>query len=67
SAINAHIVRWAMRKFKRLRGKPRRAWAWLDDVQARQPKLFAQWYLIPPTHPRSACGSRVNREVHARF
>ncbi|MGH9301899.1 MAG: group II intron reverse transcriptase/maturase [Acidimicrobiales bacterium] len=52
SAINAHIVRWAMRKFKRLRGKPRRAWAWLDDVQARQPKLFAHWYLIPPTHGR---------------
>ena len=24
--IDEHIVRWAMRKFKRLRGKPRLAW-----------------------------------------
>jgi len=26
--INEHLVRWAMQKFKRLRGQPTKAWAW---------------------------------------
>ena len=42
-----HLVRWAMRKFKRLEGKPIRAWRWLADARQRQPKLFAHWYLVP--------------------
>ena len=48
--IDEHLVRWAMQKFKRLRGKPARAWAWLDAVQQRQPQLFAHWQLASP-HP----------------
>ena len=28
--INAHLIRWAMHKFKRLRDKPTRAWTWLE-------------------------------------
>jgi RNA-directed DNA polymerase len=50
--INGHIVRWAMRKFKRLRGKPAKAWAWLDAVQQRETKLFAHWHLVPRTNSR---------------
>jgi Retron-type reverse transcriptase len=46
--IDQHLVRWAMHKFKRLRGKPRRAWDWLHAVQRRQPDLFAHWQF---THP----------------
>jgi RNA-directed DNA polymerase len=41
--IDQHLVRWAMHKFKRLRGKPRRAWEWLHAVRRRRPDLFAHW------------------------
>jgi len=44
--IDQHLVRWAMQKFKRLRGKPMRAWAWLEAVRQHKPKLFAHWHLI---------------------
>ena len=50
--INEHIVRWAMHKFKRLRGKPRRAWVWLKQVRQRAPRLFAHWQLVPLTSGR---------------
>lgn len=51
--INEHLVRWAMQKFKRLRGKPARARAWLDAARLRQPKLFAHWHLVLRTNGRS--------------
>jgi RNA-directed DNA polymerase len=51
--IDEHLVRWAMQKFKRLRGKRSRAWDWLDAVRLRQPRLFAHWYLISRTNGRS--------------
>lgn len=41
--INDRLVRWAMRKYKRLRGHYRRAVAWLVGVSRRQPRLFAHW------------------------
>jgi hypothetical protein len=44
--INTYLVRWAMRKFKRLRGKTLRAWAWLEAVRQHQPTLFAHWHLV---------------------
>ena len=50
--IDHYLVRWAMHKFKRLRGKPTRAWAWLNAVRQRQPRLFAHWYLLPLTRGR---------------
>ena len=37
------IVRWAMRKYKRLRGHKDRAIAWLDRVKRNQPALFVHW------------------------
>jgi RNA-directed DNA polymerase len=55
--IDEHIVRWAMHKFKRLRGRRMRAWAWLRQVQQREPKLFAHWSLLRIT---------VSRPVGAR-
>jgi RNA-directed DNA polymerase len=51
--IDEHLVRWAMQKFKRLRGKPTRAWRWLDAARQRQPTLFAHWYLLPSTPGRT--------------
>lgn len=41
--INEYLVRWARRKFKRLRTSARRAWCWLRGVQRRAPELFAHW------------------------
>jgi RNA-directed DNA polymerase len=50
--IDEHLVRWAMHKFKRLKGRPVRAWAWLNAVHQRAPRLFAHWHLLPVTHGR---------------
>jgi RNA-directed DNA polymerase len=41
--INEHLVRWAMRKFKRLRGRPTRARRFLTAIAEREPRLFAHW------------------------
>ena len=41
--INEHLARWAMRKFKRLRGRPRRARRLLAVIASREPDLFAHW------------------------
>jgi len=43
--VNEHLVRWAQQKYKRLRGSPERAWAWLRAVQQRDPALFAHWQI----------------------
>jgi hypothetical protein len=50
--IDEHLVAWAMHKFKRLRGRPIRAWAWLSAVRQREPRLFAHWHLLPVTPGR---------------
>jgi RNA-directed DNA polymerase len=50
--INEHLVRWAMQKFKRLRGNPTRAWEWVDAVRQHQPHLFAHWHMLPRTTSR---------------
>jgi RNA-directed DNA polymerase len=44
--INEYLVRWAMRKYKRLRGRPTRAWKLLAAIAARQPSLFAHWGVL---------------------
>ncbi|MDQ6725951.1 MAG: hypothetical protein M3066_07295 [Actinomycetota bacterium] len=50
--IDQHLVRWAMQKYKRLRGKPQRAWDWLHAARQHQPQLFAHWHLIARTSCR---------------
>jgi RNA-directed DNA polymerase len=46
--LNDGLVRWAMRKYKRLHGHYRRAKAWLAGVARRDPNLFAHWKLVRP-------------------
>jgi RNA-directed DNA polymerase len=46
--INWGLVRWAMRKFKGLRGHKHRTQRWLVGVARRQPDLFAHWRLVRP-------------------
>jgi RNA-directed DNA polymerase len=41
--FNEHLVRWAMRKYKRLRRHYTRAVEWLAGVARREPRLFAHW------------------------
>lgn len=41
--LDGIIVRWAMRKYKRLRGRKVRAFAWLDRIKRERPRLFVHW------------------------
>ena len=52
SRINQHLIRWAMPKFKRLRGRLAKAWVWLSAVQQREPGLFVHWCLAQRTGGR---------------
>jgi len=37
------LVKWAMRKYKKLKGHNRRATHWLGRIAYQQPELFAHW------------------------
>ena len=41
--INDYLMRWAMRKYKRLRARPVRANRFLVAIVTREPVLFAHW------------------------
>lgn len=41
--IERRLVKWAMSKYKSLRGHRRKAERWLETVRKREPKLFAHW------------------------
>jgi RNA-directed DNA polymerase len=49
--LDRFLARWAMRKFKRLRGHQRRAMHWLGRIAQRQRFLFPHWRagFVPPT------------------
>jgi hypothetical protein len=44
--LNRIMIRWAMRKYKNLRGRQRRAMHWLGRVALQQPHLFAHWQML---------------------
>lgn len=41
--VNCKLVMWAMRKYRRLKRRERRAAAWLRAIASREPRLFAHW------------------------
>ena len=43
--LNRSLTRWAMRKFKKLRGHQRQATHWLGCIARRELNLFAHWRL----------------------
>jgi len=43
--IEAYLIRWATRKYKRLRRHRRRAKYWLGRIRRREPNLFVHWRL----------------------
>jgi RNA-directed DNA polymerase len=44
--IDRYLIRWARRKFKRFRRRPRAARTWLARVIRSSPGLFAHWPLV---------------------
>ena len=43
--IDLYVIRWARRKFKRLRRKTKGARVWFDRLRRANPMLFAHWQL----------------------
>jgi group II intron reverse transcriptase/maturase len=43
--IDLYVIRWARRKFKRLRRKTKGVRAWFDRLRRANPMLFAHWQL----------------------
>ncbi|MFC2140305.1 group II intron maturase-specific domain-containing protein [Candidatus Auribacterota bacterium] len=41
--IDYKLIKWAIRKFKKFRGKWLRAYEWLMGLMKREPKLFVHW------------------------
>ncbi len=44
--LNRALQRWAMRKYKKLRRRKRRAFHWLGRIAKQMPYLFAHWRLV---------------------
>ena len=47
--LEERLVKWAMRKYKHLRGHRRRAAQWLKGIAQKEPELLAHWRLIYAT------------------
>jgi RNA-directed DNA polymerase len=41
--FNKSLVKWAMRKFKKLKGHKTKAILFMEEISKRQPQLFAHW------------------------
>lgn len=41
--INRKLISWAMRKYKKLKGRQRKATHWLGRLARREPNLFVHW------------------------
>ena len=44
--LNGSLQRWAIRKYKKLRRRKRRAFYWLGRIAKQMPYLFAHWRLV---------------------
>jgi RNA-directed DNA polymerase len=47
--LELRLVRWAMKKYKKLRGHRLRAWAWLEKYFIHNPDDFAHWRFMYPS------------------
>ena len=64
--INTYLVRWARRKYKRLRTF-KKARRWWDGLTARQPRLFAHWAWMTDFRTAIDGTSGVTGDCHAPF
>ena len=44
--LNLILEKWAMRKYKKLKGHRQRARYWLSRIAYQKPELFAQWQIL---------------------
>ena len=63
--IDVFVIRWARRKFKRLRQQTKGARDWFDAASPRKSDPLRS--LAAMSWQRPNIGSRMNREVHVRF
>ena len=63
--IDAHVLRWVARKFKRFRQRPRGARDWLARLIRAQRRTLCP--LAASVWSRPDAGSRMSREAHVRF
>ena len=45
--IDAHVIRWARRKYKRMVHQTKDGGDWFDRLRRKTPRLFAHWALCP--------------------
>ena len=50
--LNGALQRWAMRKYKKLRRRRRKAFHWMGRIAKQMPHLFAHWRLVRQTAGR---------------
>ena len=70
--LNHAIVRWAVRRYKRLKGSLKRGWLWLMRLYQKSPKFFYHWcrgiapryFKLKPVKIRRA---RMKGDFHVRF
>jgi RNA-directed DNA polymerase len=57
--IDAYVIRWARRKFKRMRHQTKGARVWFERLRRANPTLFAHWrYGMATAEHREPCDSR---------
>ena len=44
--IEKKIMKWAIRKYKKLKNNPKRVWVLFKDIYKRDPMLFAHWEYV---------------------
>lgn len=44
--LNGALQRWAMRKYRKLRGRKRKAFYWFGRIAKQMPNLFVHWRLV---------------------
>jgi RNA-directed DNA polymerase len=47
--LDWYLIRWATKKYKKLRNRRRRAWQWLARIAQSQPTLCAHWRIVRPS------------------
>ena len=47
--LDLFLARWAEQKYKKLRGRSRRARQWISRIKRHEPGLFAHWRMLPST------------------
>ncbi|WP_347331843.1 group II intron reverse transcriptase/maturase [Marinimicrobium locisalis] len=61
--LDQTLMRWARKKYKRLRRSCRKSWTFIDKLRTQSRYLFAHWKMSNVLNTKS----RMSREAHVRF